>query len=156
MKWKNFYIWNKRLPHWRADSVMYYITFKHRISLDEPALSKIFSNILKTNGRKWDILALSTSADATHMLATFQSHQASKAKEIAKIIEPLKLKIQQDIIKHSCNTHTLLFYQESYDHIIRNEEDLDSHLNIIKSIHNPDLLWINQPSLENFDFLMNE
>ena len=34
-KWANFNVWRGRLPHWRADDVTYYATFRHRRDLDE-------------------------------------------------------------------------------------------------------------------------
>ena len=38
--WKGFHIWKGRLPHWRADDVTYYVTFRHKrfcLALDHAA-----------------------------------------------------------------------------------------------------------------------
>ncbi len=152
MKWKNFYVWKKKLPHWRADSVVYFITFRHRLELQENFQHLLFTTILKTDSRKWNLLAISVSTMDSYLLVHFDDDTGSKTKEISKIIEPLKNKVEQRIVKgmEDAPKYMHYFYPESYDHIIRNREDLDHHLEIITSVPNEDLLWINKEELEKF------
>lgn len=125
MRFQNFSIWRKRLPHWRADHVTYYVTFRHRRDLDEAERLALFRQLLRPEGRKWDLAILCVLPGATELV--FQVKEGPKGSyELSDIVEKAKSKAGKLIIKNTGERFPP-FYTESYDRIVRDEAELDEH-----------------------------
>ncbi|MBS1724687.1 MAG: hypothetical protein JSS66_17230 [Armatimonadetes bacterium] len=124
-RWSNFSIWRGRLPHWRADGVHYYVTFRHRRELDEAERGLLFAALLKQQGRKWDIELLCVLPDKTELLATVQGAPTGDAYELSDLVERAKKRAGKEIIKKSGERFPP-FYLESYDRIVRDADEMAS------------------------------
>ncbi len=132
-KWQNFQIWRGRLPHWRADDVTYYVTFRHKRPLDEDERATLLKRLMNTEGRKLDFLALCVLPDKTEAL--FQVLDAPKGGkyELSDVVEKAKQKAGKDITKKTSERWPP-FYSESYDRIIRDDQELETtFLSILES-----------------------
>lgn len=123
MKFKNFSIWKKKLPHWRADEVTYYLTFRYRRELDLKEQQLLFSALLSTDQKKWDLLLLATFPECTEMIVQVSNYEKEgQEPELSKIIEPIKAKVARKIMSLTEERYSP-FYLESYDRIIRDESE---------------------------------
>src|SRR5437870_2738954 len=120
---KNFSIWRGRLPHWRADDVRCYVTFRHRRDLQESERQTLLSALLKPDGRRWDLLILCVLPGQTELIFSVRDQPSGRPYELSQIIEKAKVKVGRSIIKKSGEKFPP-FYAESYDRIIRDEAEL--------------------------------
>lgn len=125
MGWKNFHIWRGRLPHWRAEDVSYYVTFRHRRELDDKERLLLFRQLMKPDGRKWDLVALCVLPEETMLMFRVRDIPSKGIPyELADIVEPAKRKAGNQIIKKSGERFPP-FYQESFDRIVRDDSELE-------------------------------
>lgn len=138
MRFENFSIWRNKLPHWRADHVTYYVTFRHRRELSEAERLVLYRQLIRPEGRKWDLSILCVLPDTTELV--FQVHEGPKGTyELSEIVEKAKAKAGKLIIKNTGERFPP-FYTESYDRIIRDEGELDEHFQrILFSMVNAEL-----------------
>ncbi|MCC6685651.1 MAG: hypothetical protein IT205_01535 [Fimbriimonadaceae bacterium] len=121
-RWENFKIWRGRLPHWRADNVTYYATFRHRRELGESDRNLLLRALLKPT--KWDLLAVCVLPGATEMLFTVKCSPSGEPYELSEVIERAKQKAGKEIIKRTGEKWPP-FYTESFDRIIRDRDELE-------------------------------
>jgi len=124
MPWSNFSIWRGRLPHWRADDVHYYVTFRHRRDLDEGERRLLLKSLMRPEGRKWNLLIVCVLPAETNLIFTVNQAPTGEPYELSEIIEKAKAKVGKVIVKKS-GERWPPFYNESYDRIVRDEEELD-------------------------------
>lgn len=124
-RWSNFSIWRGRLPHWRADGVEYYVTFRHRRELEESERQCLFGALLKPQGRKWDVDLLCVLPEKTEMIVRIETAPNGDPFELSDIVEKAKAKAGKLIIKSSGERYPP-FYTESYDRIVRDEAELET------------------------------
>lgn len=124
MPFKNFSIWRGRLPHWRADDVRYYVTFRHRRPLSDIECSLLLSALLKPEGRKWDLMIVGVLPEQTELIFTVAEKPNGQPYELAEIVEKAKQRAGKQIIKRS-EERFPPFYNESYDRIIRDDAELE-------------------------------
>jgi hypothetical protein len=127
MAWKNFSIWRGRLPHWRADDVTYWVQFRHRRDLTDSESRLLFNALMRPEGRKWNLIILCVLPAETNLMFTVNASSTGSPYELSDIVEKAKLKTGRAIIKKS-GERWPPFYQESYDRIIRDAEELESRL----------------------------
>lgn len=125
MPFKNFKMWRGRLPHWRADDVCYYATFRHRRPLDEAERNQLFRRLLRPEGKKWDLIILCILPEVTEIIFRVMERSDGVPYELSEIIEAAKRKAGNTIIKNTGEKYPP-FYTESYDRIIRDEQEFDS------------------------------
>ncbi|MBL8060599.1 MAG: hypothetical protein JNK63_07795 [Chthonomonas sp.] len=121
-RWQNFKIWRGRLPHWRADEVTYYVTFRHRRELNEVEVNHLLRALLKPT--RWDVSTLCVLPCATELLCTIKHSPNGEAYELSDIVEKAKQKAGKEIIKKSGEKWPP-FYTESFDRIIRDEAEME-------------------------------
>ncbi|MCO5297545.1 MAG: hypothetical protein M9921_11875 [Fimbriimonadaceae bacterium] len=121
---KNFSIWRGRLPHWRADDVRYYVTFRHRRALESAERLLLLRELLKPEGDKWDLLIVGVLPETTELLFTVREDKHGRPYELAAIVERAKSKAGKAIAKRSGETFPP-FYSESYDRIVRDDAELE-------------------------------
>ncbi|MBS1705113.1 MAG: hypothetical protein JST40_04510 [Armatimonadetes bacterium] len=127
MPWKNFQIWRGRLPHWRADDVTYYVTFRHRRPLSDQERSVLFRTLFKPEGKKIDFEILCVLPEATEMVFAVRDIGANETLEFSDVVEKAKIRAGKLIIKSSGERFPP-FFVESYDRIIRDEAELEERL----------------------------
>ena len=130
--WPNFHIWRGKLPHWRADSVTYYVTFKHRRDLLPDECQKLFRNLLKPDGKKWEIQILCVMPNQTELLFKMEDGKEGRPFELSEVVESAKKRAGKEILKKTEEKYSP-FYQESYDRIIRDDAELESFFETILS-----------------------
>lgn len=124
MPFKNFSIWRGRLPHWRADDVRYYATFRHRRPLDERERHVLLKELLKPEGDKWDVLIVAVLPESTELIFTVREDKHGRPYELAAIVERAKAKAGRAIAKRT-GERLPPFFSESYDRIIRDDAELE-------------------------------
>lgn len=127
MRFKNFRIWQGRLPHWRADDVTYYVTFRHSRPLDDTERDTLLKAILNSEGRTLFFQIACVLPERTEMIFRLNGIEENRQAEFAKIIEGAKRKAGKQIIK-STGERFPPFWEESYDRIIRDETEYEDRM----------------------------
>ena len=128
MAFKNFSIWRGRLPHWRADDVTYYVTFRHRRALDEQECVDLLRALLKADGRTMEMQVVCVLPESTEMLFTMADGE--KVPDLAKIVEGAKRRMGAKTVKRTGEMFAP-FYNESYDRIVRDESEYEERFTAI-------------------------
>jgi hypothetical protein len=115
---KNFSVWRGRLPHWRADDVTYYATFRHSRELTLDERIRLTTELVKAEGRAWELLIICVLPERTEML--FRATE----REFSTAIEKAKSRVGKWILKRT-DERFPPFYSESYDRIVRDEAELE-------------------------------
>ncbi|MCW5942176.1 MAG: hypothetical protein KIS66_08080 [Fimbriimonadaceae bacterium] len=133
MAFKNFSIWRGRLPHWRADDVRYYVTFRHRRPLEPAERLVLFKRLLAAEGRKWDLKVLCVLPEATELMFTVREGRQGRPVELSAIVETAKRKAGQKIVDNTGERFPP-FFSESYDRIVRDDAEFEERwLAIVES-----------------------
>jgi hypothetical protein len=128
--WRNFNVWHGRWPHWRADGVVYYTSFRHRRDLALAERRELFKELLKPDGRKWNLRALIVLADRTEALFTVMEAPHGHDYELSDILGRAQKRAAARIMKASGERFPP-FWAEPYDRIVRDEEELAGFLKAI-------------------------
>jgi hypothetical protein len=112
------------LPHWRADDVVYYATFRHRRSLDEAEMDLLFAALRRPDARRWDLQILCVLPEATELLVTVRNDRGGRPLELSDVIEKAKAKAGRQIVKRTGERFPPL-YAESYDRIVRDDAEME-------------------------------
>ncbi len=132
-KWENFQIWRGRLPHWRADNVNYYVTFRHKRELTDEERNVLFRKLFQAQGKKLDFAIFAILPEKTEMVFTVLESPAGQPYELSDVVEKAKNKAGKEIIKKS-GERWPPFFHESYDRIIRDDEEYETTwLSILES-----------------------
>ncbi len=123
-------MWRGRLPHWRADEVTYYLTFRHRRALTDEERTVLYNQILRLDGRDLSIESLCVLAEDTELLVKQPSQQKSKRADLSKIVEKAKAQAGKRIISKTLERFPP-FYEESYDRIVRDQAEFEEKLEAI-------------------------
>jgi hypothetical protein len=105
MPFKNFKMWRQRLPHWRADDVTYYATFRHRRELSEAERKVVFQNLCKSHGRRFELVLLCVLPEQTELVFRVMDSSKGEPYELSKV--------------------------KSYDRIIRDDAELEERFQSI-------------------------
>jgi REP-associated tyrosine transposase len=120
--WQNFSVWRGRLPHWRADDVNYYVTFRHRRALEPIERQILLNALLKPEGRKWDVQIACVLPEQSDLIVTLLVPSDGRADKLAGIVEKAKVQAGKAILKRT-EERFPPFYTESYDRIIRDDPE---------------------------------
>jgi len=112
------------LPHWRADDVTYFVTFRHRRQLEELEREVLLRLLVKPDGRRWNLLIVCVLPERTDLIFRVLESPNGECYELSEIVEKAKTKAGKLIIKKSGERFPP-FYAESYDRIIRDEAELE-------------------------------
>lgn len=133
-RWQNFSIWRGRLPHWRADDVNYYVTFKHQRELEMGEREILFSRLFRAQRSKLDFALLCVRPKETEMVFQVKTAPSGEVYELSDVIEKAKKKAGAQIIKKS-GERWPPFYIESFDRIIRDDAEFEElWLKILESV----------------------
>lgn len=129
-RWKNFQIWRGKLPHWRADDVTYYVTFRHSRALSDKERQVLMRCLLRPEGRRWDLLILCILPETTELMFRVREAPTGRPYELSEIVEKAKTKAGKFIIKNTGERFPP-FYHESFDRIVRDDAELEEKWNAI-------------------------
>ncbi len=115
-------MWRGRLPHWRADDVHYYVTFRHRRALSDDEREILFHQLFRTHGRQFEVSGLWVGPETSELIFT-----VDQALELSEVIEKAKQKAGKLILKKSGERFPP-FYHESFDRIIRDEAEFEERI----------------------------
>lgn len=121
-RWKNFSSWRGRLPHWRADGVLYYVSLGHRRDLDDEERRTMLASLLRANDRKWTVRAAGVSPRKTEALVSVHDAPHGRPYELSAIVSRASSHAAKSIMRASGEKYPP-FYAECYDHIVRDEEE---------------------------------
>lgn len=121
-RWQNFKIWRGRLPHWRADEVTYYVTFRHRRELNSSECTLLLRALLKPS--RWSVIIACVLPGATELLVTVKFAPSGESYELSDLVEKAKQKAGKEILKKSGEKWPP-FYTESYDRIVRDDAEME-------------------------------
>ncbi len=124
MPWENFTIWRGRLPHWRADDVTYYVTFRHRRPLNEAERRLTLRALIKPDGSRWDLVIVCVLPEVTELMFRVREAPTGEPYELSDVVEKAKQKAGKLIVKASGERFPP-FYNESYDRIVRDDVELE-------------------------------
>lgn len=124
MRFKNFQIWRGRLPHWRADDVVYYVTFRHRRDLTYEEREILYRLLLKPEGKQWSLEVLCILPAETSLMFSVSIAPTGRPYELSELIEKAKAKAGRQIIKRTSERFPP-FYAESFDRIVRDEPEFE-------------------------------
>ena len=116
-------MWRGKLPHWRADDVTYYVTFRHRRALTEDERRLLLRSLLRAEGRRWVLQIVCVLPEQTEMLFSVCKTLSGHSYELADVVEASKRKTGNAIIKKTGERWSP-FYEESFDRIVRDENEL--------------------------------
>ncbi|HSI73365.1 MAG TPA: hypothetical protein VK934_09310 [Fimbriimonas sp.] len=140
MAFKNFSIWRGKLPHWRADDVTYYVTFKHSRALSEAERGLLLRALTVPDGSKWNLQILCVLPERTELIFTVRETPAGQPYELSQIVEKAKSRVGKAILKKTGERFPP-FYGESYDRIVRDELELEQRVkDILQSPVNENLI----------------
>ncbi len=123
-------MWRKRLPHWRADDVTYYVTFRHRRPLESAERDVLFRSLLKSHGLKLEYAILAVLPETTELIFSVCSSYKGQEIEFSKFIEATKRKSGKKIIENTGERFSP-FWEESFDRIIRDEQEMQERFGAI-------------------------
>ena len=123
-QFKSFSIWRGRLPHWRADDVTYYVTFRHRRALDDAERALLLKQLMRPDARQWILVIACVLPEATELIFVVRHKISGEIYELSDILEKAKAKTGREIIRNTGERYSP-FYTESYDRIIRDPAELE-------------------------------
>jgi len=109
----------------------------HRATAAQPALAPkerqiVKESILHWQGVKWTVHALTVMPDHTHILATSQEKSEGEWHSLSDILHSVKRHSARQI-NHLRGRRGSLWQPESFDRIVRDEEEFDEKANYILS-----------------------
>lgn len=125
-RWNNFSIWKGRLPHWRADDVIYFVKFRHKRALTDEEVQILFASLSYTQLSYLDIHLLCVVPEESQILFAVRPKADGSQPELSDVIEKAKRKAGKRIMKKS-GEQWPPFYGESFDRIIRDEVEFEEH-----------------------------
>ncbi|MBL8047645.1 MAG: hypothetical protein JNJ45_03085 [Chthonomonas sp.] len=118
-RWKNFNLWRGHLPHWRADDVVYYVTFNSRRPLTDDELKILYFRLMKLTSKGFDLIIVCALPEATEMMFRFP-----EGGEFSDALEKTKAKAMREILKKSGERYPPVS-GESYDRIVRDQAEFE-------------------------------
>lgn len=124
MRFKNFQIWRGRLPHWRADDVTYYVTFRHGRPLEAGERQWLFHELMRPHGKHFDFKIVCVLPETTEAMFEVAPGPDGQPQELARHIEAAKRKAGKKVVK-STGERFPPFFAESYDRIVRDAAEFE-------------------------------
>ena len=113
----------RRLPHWRLDGSTYFVTFRVAQGELPPPERKIVLDHLKSGATSYYTLVAATGMpDHVHVLLTPRS-----GTDLSRILKGVK-GVSARLLNQSRSTHGHIWQDESWDRILRDQNELDEKL----------------------------
>lgn len=146
----NFKAYRRHLPHWRADHVIYFVTWSVASgcdNLNEEERTAVASAIEFFNNKRYWLLAYVVMDDHVHVLV-----RVSPEYSLEKVLHSWRSFTAHQFVREN---HRIapVWNQESYDRIVRDKDELDGFLQYIAD--NPTKRWPDQNEYPWLKILMN-
>jgi REP element-mobilizing transposase RayT len=122
--------YRRQLPHLQCDDKQHFVTFctDHRWILPESARSIVLGCCLHDNGIKLDLKAAVIMPDHVHLIFTpLVNRRAMEIYSLAEIMDAIKGASAHKVNK-LLRRKGRLWQPESFDHVLRSSESLDSKI----------------------------
>lgn len=131
---REFVIRTKKLPHWEQPASAYFVTFSTAkgVVLNEEARDAVFWSVRFHDGKKYELGACVVMPDHVHMVLQPLEKEANAFYSIAEITHSIKSYSAKQVNRR-LNRAGQVWLDESYDRIIRNEDELLEKMNYIVS-----------------------
>jgi REP element-mobilizing transposase RayT len=121
-------IYKRHLPHWRLEGAVYYVTFNlYEGMFNQAEIEIVKENIISGDNKFYSLIAVQVMPDHVHCI--LKSEHGYSLSDIMKGIKGVTARL---INKHR-NSSGRLWLHESYDRIIRNENELNQKIFYIYS-----------------------
>lgn len=133
MQERKFTITERTLPHWELDGAVYFITFNtwEKLELTPEARQVVFNACLFFNNKRYQIFVLVVMKDHVHMLIQPWLKSENKFWSLTSIMHSIKSYSANQISQVMKHIGTV-WQDERYDHIIRNEQELQGYWEYIR------------------------
>lgn len=127
---KKFYISNRNLPHWKLKGATYFITFNTKEStLSKQEQKLVLQHIKNGNNKYYNLYAAVVMPDHVHLILL-----PNNTYDLAQILKGIKGASARKINQKRKSSGPI-WMQESYDRIIRDENEFLEKMNYI--VNNP-------------------
>jgi REP element-mobilizing transposase RayT len=118
----------RQLPHWQIGGSVYFITFRSRRGgLPPPALRQVCTHVLYDHGKRYDLIFGVVMPDHVHVIFQPRQRKPGAWFDLAEIMKGLKGTSARRI-NQLLGTQGTVWQDESYDRIIRDEQELEEKL----------------------------
>jgi putative transposase len=118
----------RQLPHWQMGGSVYFITFRSRRGgLPPVALRQMCTHILYDHGKRYDLVFGVVMPDHVHVVFQPREREPGVWFDLAEIMKGLKGASARSI-NQLLGTHGSVWQDESFDRIIRDENELEEKL----------------------------
>ncbi len=133
MQEPKFNVYQRRLPHWELDGAVYFITFNtwEKLELTPEARQVVFDACLFFNNKRYKIFVLVVMVDHVHMLIQPWLKSENEFWSLSSLMKSIKgysAKQIPKVMKHM----GIIWQDERYDRIIRNEEEFLTYWEYIR------------------------
>jgi putative transposase len=116
------------LPHWQVGGSIYFITFcSARGPLPDLARHQVAQNILFDHGRRYDLAIAVVMPDHVHLILAPRQKEPGVWYDLAEIMKGIK-GVSARRINQLLQTTGTVWQQESYDRIIRDDQELEEKM----------------------------
>jgi REP element-mobilizing transposase RayT len=113
----------RNLPHWQQGGSVYFITFRSkRGPLPDTAKQQVIANILYDHGKKYDLYLGLVMPDHVHLILQPRQKTPGFWYDLSEIMKGIK-GVSARRINQMLGTSGSVWQDESYDRIIRDEEE---------------------------------
>jgi putative transposase len=116
-------ITKRNLPHWTMDGAIYFVTFRTKtgmLSFEEQEI--VFRHIKRGNKKFYVLIAVVVMPDHVHLI-----FRPFKKYTLIRVMKGIK-GVSARLINEDRNMRGTVWQDESYDRIIRNEEELQQKI----------------------------
>jgi REP element-mobilizing transposase RayT len=118
-----FHEYRRRLPHWRLDGSVYFVTFRLCVgTLSNDEIIFIRDRIREGHGQWYKLLAVQVMPDHVHVILS-----PMPAVDLSRVMKGIKGSIARSINEQRGTTGTL-WQDEYWDRVIRDEFELEEKL----------------------------
>lgn len=116
----------RNLPHLEVSGATYFVTFRSKIALPPAARDVLLAETSSCDGKCIDLVALVVMPDHVHLI--FQLHNGVKLSQVLRLIKGRAARF----INQKMTQKGQLWLDESFDHIIRSQAELEEKIEYIK------------------------
>ncbi len=129
---KGFKITHRNLPHWQYPGAMLFVTFNtlNRLQLSEKAKDEVLSSLKYWDSSKIKLFTAVVMPDHVHMLFKLLQDGDGDSEDLSKIMHSIK-SFSANQVNKVMQRSGVVWQNESYDHVIRDERDFHNTLSYI-------------------------
>lgn len=115
--------YHRRLPHWRFEGSVYYVTFRiSRGELSAPEIKAVLDHVVSGNDRFYTLFAATIMPDHGHLLL-----RPDRGYDLSRIMKGTK-GVSAHLVNKLRGTTGRIWQDESWDRIVRDQAELEEKL----------------------------